>query len=247
MVPRDATVLTGWPEETVLHRKMSSKAKGARGTVRKRAFASLLVPFLACTSGLAGERPAQANSAVFLDQPNADACTSLQRMDFDLPPETPVSIGSTAALAKTASRPAICRVRGYVAPNTSFELALPSQGWNGKFFYAGCTGSCGMSGDTSWARECDYPLARGYACIISDMGHRSTTAVPGMEHCWCGSGPFAIDYIAAMENWVENDEAPDVLRAAHRGPSRTPDAEATFIHRFPVSAGRESAVRQLTT
>src|SRR5690606_18284673 len=27
--------------------------------------------------------------------------------------------------------------------------------------------------DSSWTAECDYPLTRGYACIISDMGHRS--------------------------------------------------------------------------
>ncbi|PEQ13578.1 hypothetical protein B2G71_04385 [Novosphingobium sp. PC22D] len=107
---------------------------------------------------------------------SAEACSALRGARFDLPREMPVLIGSAELVAASALRPEICRVRGYVAPNTNFELALPATGWNGKFFYAGCTGSCGIAGESVWARECDYPLARGYACIISDMGHRSTTA-----------------------------------------------------------------------
>lgn len=104
------------------------------------------------------------------------SCSALPAAMLDLPPEATTHVMSADFLGATKTRPAICRTRGYVAPNTNFEIALPATGWNGKFFYAGCTGSCGMAGDSDWARECDYPLGKGYACIISDMGHRSTPA-----------------------------------------------------------------------
>ena len=56
--------------------------------------------------------------------------------------------------------------------------------------------------------------------------------VPGMKHCFAGPGPFAIDYIAALEAWVEQGRAPDALLGAHvegnhDGPS--------MIRRLPVA------------
>lgn len=101
------------------------------------------------------------------------SCAALATAKLDLPPEAPAHITAADALPADGKRPALCRVRGYVSPNTGFEIALPAARWNGKLFYAGCTGSCGIAGESIWARECDYPLQRGYACVISDMGHRS--------------------------------------------------------------------------
>src|SRR5262249_31708589 len=62
--------------------------------------------------------------------------------------------------------PAYCQVRGYVQPQVGFELLLPVTGWNGKFIEIGCGGYCG---NTSWTFWC--PLPKGYACIVTDMGH----------------------------------------------------------------------------
>ena len=39
--------------------------------------------------------------------------------------------------------------------------------------------------------------------------------VPGMNHCSGGAGAYAIDYLAYMEDWVENGNAPDVLTSVH--------------------------------
>lgn len=39
--------------------------------------------------------------------------------------------------------------------------------------------------------------------------------IPGMNHCSGGAGAFAIDYLAHMEDWVENGNAPDVLIGVH--------------------------------
>jgi feruloyl esterase len=40
--------------------------------------------------------------------------------------------------------------------------------------------------------------------------------VPGMGHCAGGPGPNSFDTLTALENWVENDQAPDKIIAAHR-------------------------------
>lgn len=119
---------------------------------------------------------ATAASAAAPSSSTPTACETLVRAPLDLAQETAVHIMSAKAIAAVDGRAAHCRVRGYVAPNTIFQMVLPTGGWNGKFFYAGCTGSCGIAGESVWARECDYPFARGYACILSDMGHRSTAA-----------------------------------------------------------------------
>lgn len=126
----------------------------------------LMVLLLACLA--VGASPA---SAITTD-PQA-ACAKLPTATLDLPAEMPAHILSSELIAPSGSTTELCRVRGYVSPNTHFQITLPASSWNGKFFYAGCTGSCGMAGESLWARECDYPIARGYACILSDMGHRS--------------------------------------------------------------------------
>jgi hypothetical protein len=162
--------------ENALHRKPGMEVKAARGRNRGRLRALIVLPALVLAGLGSGEPPVFARAPNPASTTHIASCSALMGAAFDVPLEMPVSIGSAVVTDATRTRPSICRVRGYTAPNTSFELALPVQGWNGKFFYAGCTGSCGMAGESEWARECDYPLARGYACIISDMGHRSTAA-----------------------------------------------------------------------
>ncbi len=59
-----------------------------------------------------------------------------------------------------------------------------------------------------------------YELATRTMGGRASTAdffrlfmVPGMSHCRRGNGADAIDYLTALERWVEHGEAPDVLLA----------------------------------
>jgi feruloyl esterase len=101
------------------------------------------------------------------------ACAALASGEYAEIPDAPTHVTASRAVSASDSRPGFCQVQGYVAPNTGIELRLPLTGWNGKFFHAGCTGSCGFAIDSPWVRECDYPLSRGYACIVSDLGHRS--------------------------------------------------------------------------
>jgi feruloyl esterase len=39
--------------------------------------------------------------------------------------------------------------------------------------------------------------------------------VPGMNHCLGGEGASTIDYLSYIEEWVENERAPDKLIASH--------------------------------
>jgi len=57
-----------------------------------------------------------------------------------------------------------------------------------------------------------------YETAEKTMGGRQATQdffrlflVPGMSHCGMGEGPFAIDYLHYLEEWVEKGESPDVL------------------------------------
>src|SRR6185312_16326592 len=101
-------------------------------------------------------------------------CLGMQRTDFTAIPEAPTQLTGAGVVAAAGKLPTYCLLQGYVAPNVGLELRLPLAGWNGKFFYAGCSASCGSIALSSWARECDYPLRKGYACIVSDMGHQSS-------------------------------------------------------------------------
>jgi feruloyl esterase len=58
--------------------------------------------------------------------------------------------------------------------------------------------------------------------------------VPGMLHCGGGPGAADIDYLTALERWVEADEAPASL-LAHKVRNAVP----TFVRqpRFPLAPG----------
>jgi feruloyl esterase len=50
--------------------------------------------------------------------------------------------------------------------------------------------------------------------------------VPGMDHCAGGEGAHAIEWLTAMESWVEEGNAPDVLVGTHpQLPAGAPGAE----------------------
>jgi feruloyl esterase len=66
--------------------------------------------------------------------------------------------------------------------------------------------------------------------------------VPGMNHCFSGDGAFAVDWISALEAWVERDQPPDRLRAAHLvGNHDSP----SMIRRFPFDTALERFTRPL--
>lgn len=64
-----------------------------------------------------------------------------------------------------------------------------------------------------------------YDKVQSTMGAAQTHdffrlfMVPGMDHCGNGDAAEKVDYLAALETWVEGKSAPDVLIASERKPT----------------------------
>lgn len=61
-----------------------------------------------------------------------------------------------------------------------------------------------------------------YETTEKTMGGRASTqdffrlfVIPGMNHCSGGPGPYAVDYLAYLEPWVEQGRAPDMMLGAH--------------------------------
>jgi hypothetical protein len=127
----------------------------------------------AITAILALAATARTSHAAEVPADPAASCGALQRTEFANIPDAPTQITAADIVPAAARLPAYCRIQGYVAPNVGIEMRLPVAAWNGKFFYAGCSAACGSIALSSWARECDYPLIKGYACVLSDMGHQS--------------------------------------------------------------------------
>jgi len=90
----------------------------------------------------------------------------------------------------TGDLPAYCRVLGFVRPAINFEVRLPLQGWNRKFYMVGCGGFCGTL-DTDrpgFTNAANFGLRRNYAVVAMDSGHWGTSAVDGR---WAMNNPVA--------------------------------------------------------
>ena len=100
----------------------------------------------------------------------ASRCEALQGGRWTGLPSAPTWVISATYHAKTVERRAYCDVVAYVNPTINFGVWLPAEGWNGRYIVRGCGGSCGavfMDG------ACGKHLRDGYACVHTDMGHRS--------------------------------------------------------------------------
>ena len=88
-----------------------------------------------------------------------------------------------------------------------------------------------------------------YETLERTMGGRAATqefarffALPGVNHCGGGEGAFAVDYLQALEGWVEEGRAPDRLVGAHVHADDTAEAYAI---RFPLDPERIAFTRPL--
>lgn len=129
--------------------------------------AATLFWILAVSMGALCTNPTRAATSL---TDRSDKCTALRHVDFSKMPDAPTQLTETKQVEASQGLPALCEVSGYVAPQVGFLLRFPSDTWNGKFLELGCGGFCGAFEPTF----CDVPVRRGYACILSDFGHRST-------------------------------------------------------------------------
>jgi feruloyl esterase len=107
---------------------------------------------------------------------DGQACELLSGLKVD-----PVNVLSATAVPATADLPAHCRVLGYVRPSINFDIRLPAQNWNGKFYMVGCGGFCGTldSDRAGFTNAANYGLRRNYAVATTDAGHWGTSVADG--------------------------------------------------------------------
>ena len=93
-----------------------------------------------------------------------------------------------------------------------------------------------------------------YSTVERTMGGQANTQeffrlfmIPGMNHCGAGEGPFAVDYLSAMEAWLDQGQAPQMLLGAHIKEPSDGDytSYAPIMRKFPVSAADRTFTRPL--
>src|SRR5215213_931031 len=89
----------------------------------------------------------------------AQDCAALANLKIDN-----TNLLSAAEVPADGDLSAYCRVLGYVRPAINFEIKLPLQTWNGKFYMVGCGGFCG----TVNSNAMNFGLRRNYAVSASD-------------------------------------------------------------------------------
>ncbi len=107
----------------------------------------------------------------------AERCLALSGLGAEIEhllvsiPDAPTRILRSQVDPAADGLPEACRVRGLIAPNTGFELRMPTDTWNGKFLMLGCGGYCG----SLYTERANPGLARNYAVVVTDMGHQGAS------------------------------------------------------------------------
>lgn len=103
-------------------------------------------------------------------------CEALRKLDLTKINEAPSQILDSRRSSPSPTEQGVCIVEGYTAPQVGFRLYLPEQSWNEKFIQIGSGGHSGYMSDDA----CAAAIAKGYACLVTDMGHKGT----GLDSQW---------------------------------------------------------------
>ncbi|MBM0204457.1 tannase/feruloyl esterase family alpha/beta hydrolase [Micromonospora sp. STR1s_5] len=120
-----------------------------------------------------------------MDAKAAQDCAALANMKIEN-----TNLLSSTEVPAAGDLPGHCRVLGFVRPAINFEVRLPLQGWNGKFYMAGCGGFCGTldSDRPGFTNAMNFGLRRNYAVSTMDSGHWGTSVLDGR---WAMNNPVA--------------------------------------------------------
>ncbi|MEO8444820.1 MAG: tannase/feruloyl esterase family alpha/beta hydrolase [Gammaproteobacteria bacterium] len=97
------------------------------------------------------------------------ACGALKALDLGEAVGAGVRLAEAGVLPAAGDQPELCRVNGVIEPQVGFEVRMPVKGWNGKLLVTGCSNLCGILE----IEGMEDALARGYAAVTTDMGHRT--------------------------------------------------------------------------
>lgn len=120
-------------------------------------------------------------------------CAALAGLDMSRVPDAPsriLSAAITTADPTAAGAVAFCDVRGYISPQTQFELRLPVATWHGQYVQLGCGGLCGDIPATAPAASTGCaPVNNGeLATGADDEGHIGASRFDGL---WAKDDPQA--------------------------------------------------------
>jgi hypothetical protein len=151
---------------------------------------TLVLGFLLClcrANAQDAARPAYLDPMTPTSASGAAQCSALASADFSGLQDAPTQLTAAKPVDAKGKLPAYCRIEGYVAPQVGFELRLPLSTWNGKFLALGSGGTGGaIEGDA-----CNAAIRRGYACMVTDTGHKGT----GSDGLWALNNlPAQIDF-----------------------------------------------------
>jgi Tannase and feruloyl esterase len=107
------------------------------------------------------------------------SCATLAQHDFGGVPDAPTSIQSATVVATTSTTPEYCDVKGYISPQTQFELKLPTRTYQGRYLQVGCGGFCGSVSPTTFP-SCDAQLGGDFAIATDNQGHMAASAADGV-------------------------------------------------------------------
>jgi hypothetical protein len=110
---------------------------------------------------------APATAPVDANAKAAMECAALKTTDFTQIEGAATSVTTAEIVPASGGTKEYCRVVGYVQPQIGFELRLPTQSWNGRYFQVGCGGLCGVIN----IQNCGDALAKDFAVAANNMGH----------------------------------------------------------------------------
>ena len=93
-------------------------------------------------------------------------------------PDYPTAIASATVVAAANGNPAYCNVLGMIAPQTHFQLELPTSTWQGRYLQNGCGGYCGTVSAQTFP-SCDAVLGGDFAMATDDEGHTTAAGLGG--------------------------------------------------------------------
>ncbi len=151
----------------------------------------LVVLLTSASGGVAGaaqSRLVQASAKLAATSPTISAkqtCASVASLaSLAGLPRYPTAVASATVVpaspgnATTPANPEYCDVKGMIAPQTHFDLQLPTKTWQGRYLQNGCGGYCGtVSGQTF--PSCDAQLGGDFAMATDDEGHVSSGGLGG--------------------------------------------------------------------
>jgi Tannase and feruloyl esterase len=144
-----------------------------------------LVVILGSAGGAAGaqKQPLIADSAklaatspIIKPALSCDAIASLP--DLAANPQYPTAIASATPVDAAGGNPAYCEVKGMIAPQTHFDLQLPTSTWQGRYLQNGCGGYCGTVSNQTFP-SCDAQLGGDFAMATDDEGHVTAAGLGG--------------------------------------------------------------------